>query len=75
VLQVHFVFTVHLFLLFLLGAIREPDQLVIVDVLAFRILVVGDDCQLVQFFLDLRFKLSLNAGYGLLAQGHGVEHL
>jgi hypothetical protein len=56
------------FSLCLLLTIGKSNQLIVIDMFASSVLVVGDDSQLVEIFLDSGFKLSLNLGNCLLAE-------
>jgi hypothetical protein len=59
-------------LLFLL-AISESNQLIIIDMLTASVLVVGNNGQLIEIFLDPGLQLSLYFGNCLLAQFLSVD--
>ena len=61
------------FSLFFLLAISKSNQLIIIDMLTASILVVGNNGQLIEIFLDPGLQLSLDFGNCLLAQFLGVN--
>jgi len=57
----------------LLLTIGKSHELIVIDVLAFGVLVVGDNRELIQIFLDSGLKLSLDLGNSLLTELLSVD--
>ena len=61
--------------LLLLLLIRETDKLIVEHVVALGILVVCNDCELVEILLDSWLKFLLQLGHGLLSNSVGINDL